>query len=288
MKRLRIIGCAAAFLFGFLIHAYMSGETATLPERVFRAASKPFVWVGGKLSGWANETADTIASSARYKRENEQLRAQLADMYSDVLEKERLEAENDDLKSLLGLSKTFVEYKWAPPCSIIGRNANDIYGGFTIDRGTNDGIKTGDAVFDEIGLIGRVSKVGNDFAEVITVLSPDLKISVRAATKSSTDNLGKLETAEIADDDIIYGIIENDAEHALKGELVLSCPNRSAPLKEGDKLITAQSSLYPAGILVGTVKSVYNDTTGLYLLATVKPETDVFTVDRAFVIIGQL
>ncbi len=104
----------------------------------------------------------------------------------------------------------------------------------TINRGANDGIKAGQGVIDQNGLVGVVNVVSAHAARVISVLNPDVKYSCKLR---DTEFLGSL---------VWEG---GDPRYAVLGELP-----RHVQYHVGDTIVTSGfSTMFPEGIIVGTV-----------------------------------
>ncbi|MBQ3841580.1 MAG: rod shape-determining protein MreC, partial [Ruminiclostridium sp.] len=171
-------------------------------------------------------------------------------------------------RSILGIAELHGDYTWSPPCSVTARSAGDIFGGFTIDHGSADGISLYDPVFTSVGLVGTVSEISEHYAVVKTILSPDVNVGVMTAGSKTV------------------GITENDAEYAAAGCCLMSYVSKGGDIAEGDVVITSGSSVFPEDVVFGTVRSVYSDSNGLTKHAVIEPAEDVFKVTRVFVITG--
>ena len=266
--KFKVIICIFALVFGIMIYAAIAGNNIIFPRSLLETVTQPFVSAGSAVSSWAEDTIDTLVNANKYREENERLRQMLTEMYGQIIDKERTDEENAHYRSILGIAEEHKDYKWSPPCNVTARNAGDIYGGFTIDRGSADGIKLYDPVFTSIGLVGIIGEISEHYSTVKTVLSPDVNVGlVTVRTKS-------------------VGITENDAEYAAAGCCIMSFVSKSSDITEGDVVITAGSSVFPGDIMFGTVKSVFSDSNGLTKHAVIEPSEDVFKITQVFVITG--
>ncbi len=266
--KFKVIICIFALVFGIMIYAAIAGDNIIFPRSILETISQPFVSAGTAVSSWAEETIDTLVNANRYREENERLREMLTEMYGQIIDKERTDEENEHYRSILAIAEKHNDYTWSPPCAVTARNANDIYGGFTIDRGSSDGIELYDPVFTSVGLVGVVGEISEHYSVVKTILMPDVNVGlVSERTKS-------------------VGITENDAEYAAKGCCIMSFISKSSDIKEGDVVITSGSSVFPGDIMFGTVKSVFSDSNGLTFHAVIQPAEDVFRVTKVFVVTG--
>lgn len=266
--RFKIIICIFALVFGIMIYAAIAGNNIIFPRSVLETITQPFVAAGKAVSDWTADTIDTLANAGKYKEENERLREMLTDMYGQLIDKEKTDEENEQYRTILGIAEEHSDYTWSPPCSVIARNAGDLYGGFTIDRGSADGIALYDPVFTSVGLVGMISEISEHYAVVKTILSPDVNVGVMTAETKSV------------------GVTENDAEYAASGYCLMSFISKGSEIKEGDVVITSGSSVFPGDIIFGTVKSVFVDKNGLTKHAVIIPGEDVFSITQVFVVTG--
>ena len=169
---------------------------------------------------------------------------------------------------MLEISENNEDFRWSPYCSVIARNAGDISGGFTINRGTNDGISLYDPVLTKTGIVGIVTEVSSNYSVVSTVLSAEINIGVTGS------------------DSHVIGVIENDLKYSSEGYCVMDYTGKDSGIKEGEIVMTSGSSFFPEGLLVGTVKEIVNDENGLSVHVLIEPFVDVFSVSDVFVLIG--
>ncbi len=264
--RFKVLLCIFALLLGILIYAAVSGGAASVPEAVINTITRPFVSAATSISSWVEETIDKVVNADKYKTENDRLKQQLTELYAQIIDKDKTDKENEELRKMLELSEENDDFKWAPPANIIARDAVDIYGGFTINRGSDDGIKLGDPVFNEIGLIGVISEIAPNYAKVTTILSTEVHIGVKVVSSGAV------------------GMIENDIIYSADGKCQMSYVERDSKIKAGDVIVTAGGKSYPENLIIGIVESVFIDDNGLSLHAVITPSVDVFRITSVFVI----
>ncbi len=191
---------------------------------------------------------DTVTGVKDYFYITEELaktKQKLTDAQIQLMEYREAAQENDRLKSLL---KSSERYGQLDPiyARVINKNPSVYFSTFSINVGTNDGVKVNMAVINGDGLVGRVYEVGATYAKVMTLANAD---STVACIVERTRNEG-----------LMYGPVDPDAD-------VLQCQMRFLPqvneISSGDAVITAgQDGIYPKGLPVGTVTSVSRQQTG--------------------------
>lgn len=258
----------AALLLGLMTYVAVSGGFATLPERLISTVTYPFVTAANAISEGVGGFFDKLVNADSYKAQNDELRAKLSEMYASTMDYEQLKEENTLLREMLGLKEENKTFRFSNPCDVVARNANDIYGGFTINRGSNDGISLYDPVVTSVGLVGRVSEIAPNYSRVTSLLSPQVSVGVFTMRTRAT------------------GVIENDLTNAQKGLCLMSNILKDADIEVGDVVATSgNSGLFPEGVIVGTVKEVYDDPNGLSKHALIEPMEDCFDVTAVFAVV---
>lgn len=266
--KFKIILCIAALLLGLMTYVAVAAGTQTLPEQVISTVTYPFVTAANAISNGVNGFIDKWVNADTYKAQNDELRELVTQMYERSADYEALQKENEQLREMLQLSKEHKDLVFSEPCGIIARNANDMYGGFTINQGSSTGLSLNDPVITSVGLIGRVTDIAPNYAKVSTILSSQVNVGVYTMRTKAT------------------GVIENSTSTAEQGLCLMSQILKDADVDPGDVIVTAgQSGLFPEGIIVGTVKEVYDDPNGLSKHALIEPAEDCFAITTVYAVV---
>ena len=175
--------------------------------------------------------------------------------------------ENERLKSLLDAQSA---YESLDPiyARVIARDAGQWFGTFSVNRGTNDGVSVGMAVVNGDGLVGRVYEAGLNYAKVLSMI--DSRSSIACLIERTRDNgvlSGQLDSGTGSDSCYMY---------------YLPAVNSVTP---GDRVITSGlDSMYPKGLLVGTVSEVsrQTETSSQYIVVT--PLADFNHIEEVLVL----
>jgi len=265
--KFRILICIGALLLGLMTYVAVTIGTETAPEQIIGTITYPFVTAANGIADGVSGFIDKLVNADKYKAENDELNAKLSEMYKQTMDYESLLKENERLREMLELKEKHKDYMFSEPCDVIARNANDIYGGFTLSGGKNNGLSLNDPIITSVGLVGVVTSIADNYARVTTIISPDVNVGVYTMRAKTT------------------GVIENDLNSASKGLCLMSDILKDADIKEGDIIFTSgKSGLFPADIMVGTVTEVYDDPNGLSKHALIKPAEDVKSVTMVSVI----
>ena len=176
-----------------------------------------------------------------------------------------IKKEYDELSQFLDIKKDNKSFEVAV-ASVIGRDPNENFSGFTLNRGINDGISVNAPVLTEKGLVGWISEVGISSCKVTTILSPDTKIS--ACDKASSDK----------------GIVSGSAELYEKGCTSLKNIRKGFKIAKDDIVVTANSVLYPENIKIGKVKEISTDSYTGMPIAVIEPFEDIKNVSSVVIV----
>ena len=213
------------------------------------------------LTAYAKSTADSAETdeTEMLKKENAELRKSLV----DYLE---LKEENEKFREYFKISRKNRDYKLAP-AEVITRDPDDDFGAFTIGAGTSAGVKAGDAVITENGLIGQVTRAELLTSYVTTILSPSL--SIGAMDKCSGDS----------------GVVRGSAELSGKNQAVLKLIDDNNTIKKSDLITTLGiGGVYPENLIIGKVVSVDRDPFDSSPYAVVELYGDIKSVESVAVI----
>ncbi|APY10316.1 rod shape-determining protein MreC [Seonamhaeicola sp. S2-3] len=134
-----------------------------------------------------------------------------------------------------------------------------------INKGQRDSLKQDFGVITTKGIVGIVDKTSNQFATVISILNSTSKIS--AGLKKTNH----------------YGSLEWNGENPQIVQLVDIAIN--ANVKKGDTIITSgQSSIFPKGILIGTIEDYKHDIAENFYEINVKLFNDMTNLEHVYVI----
>jgi len=153
---------------------------------------------------------------------------------------------------------------------VIARDPSGVLKTIVIGGGTDQGVRVDQIVMSEQGVIGRITEVGSNYAKVLLVT--DSASTVSALVQSSRAS----------------GIVRGQYGDTLVMEWIL----QSDPVKSGDVIVTAGlalgndlRSLYPKGLVIGTVVDVTKAEVSAYQRAVVAPAVDLRKLENVLVII---
>lgn len=181
-------------------------------------ASEAVAPAGRMVNGGGNAvsgTDDFVASWWRAGSQNQRLRGELSGLRRQILRAEGLEAENRQLRRLLGLAQS--EVPAIAAADILSSTATSTRRYAVIDAGSSDGVRTGQPVRSAEGLIGRTLEVGPTVARVLLITDARSVVPARRAS----DGLAVLVTGR--GDDLLDVRTLNSATVTLKvGDLIIA------------------------------------------------------------------
>lgn len=265
--KFKILVIVAVFLVGIMAYAGANGRLTAAPQELLSVVLTPLQKVTLALSGGAASVWEKYTSIDDVMDRNEQLEAENAELRQQMVDYDRIKAENDAYKALARIQDTNSEASYVS-AFVIGRDPLDEFGGFTLDQGSTDGVAVNDAVISDRGyLLGVVVEVDATSCKVMTILHPSFNAAgVISRTREN-------------------GIITGSADYAADGQCVLTNLDRATEARKGDQVITTGlGGVFPANLLVGTVQEVVPEQSGKSSSAVILPGADPRTVKHVFII----
>lgn len=220
------------------------------------------------IGGWFSNIAEYFGSIKSLKVENERLKNENTNLQKQILDMKGLDDENKELRKMLELFETETRIDMVA-ASIVAKDPTNWYASFTINRGSDDGVEVNQPVVNSNReLVGQISRVGSNWAEVVTILDP--QSSVGALIKRSKE----------------IGIIEGNSELRYEGKCRLGYIARDTDIKQGDFVETSGlGGIFPKGLIIGVVTEVYDENATMSKAATIEPLTDIQKLNEVFVVI---
>ena len=238
----------------------------TIPDMVMQAALAPFRAAGNALTKQAEQYYSYMFRYEALAAENEQLKAEIAQMEDVARQADAVSRENARLRDQLDFLSTHETYKTGD-AYIIAWSSTDWTNTFTINRGTNAGIEENLCAITANGEeVGLVTEAGPNYAIVKTVLDSTLEFS---ATISSSAYNGM----------VSGGYIDGN-ETLLKMAYLPS----SAVIRNKDQVVTSGSTVYPKGLILGNGVDAGFEETGVAKFAVLDPAADISSREQVFII----
>ncbi len=265
--KFKILVAILIFLVAVMAYAGANGRLTAAPQEIFSLLLTPVQRISAQVTGGVGDFIDKYASFDETLAENEALREENAALKEQMVEYDKLLAENQAYEELAGLQEENPETTYVLSF-VIGRDSIDSFGGFTIDKGTLAGVEQGDTVISEDGcLVGVVLEADLTSSKILTILHPSF--SAAGMVSRTRDN----------------GIIGGDSSYADDGLCLFTNLSRDTLASVGDTVITTGlGGVYPPDIRVGSIIEISADSSGKSSYAVIEPGVDVTSVKQVFVI----
>jgi len=196
-------------------------------------------------------------------RENAKLKETLQETNAKLIILDQLAEENARLKEALDFKRTQNRFNLRA-AGILGRVPATWYSILLIDKGSKDGLSVGMTAINQQGLIGKIIEVSSFSSKVLLLI--DHESAVVAADARSR----------------VEGVVEGSGTE----KLFMKYVGVGGDIKEGDLIVTSPiSSLFPAGLPIGTVSRATKREHDIFYYIEIKPLVQFFNIETLFVII---
>ena len=263
--RVKIILVIAGLLTAGL--AVFSGITNTsMGDVLVQGVLAPFRTAATSLTSAAEKYYGYMFRYEALAAENEVLEARIAEMEDVAREADTIARENERLRQALDLKTVHEDYVLVD-AYIIGWSSTDWENTLTINRGTNSGITENMCAITANGeVVGLVTSVGVNWAEVTTVLDSTLEISGTVATSGYN------------------GMVKGGYVEGHETLLQMNYLPSAAIIRNKDQVVTSGSTVYPRGLMMGTIVDAGFEETGIAKFALLDPAAEISSLEQIFII----
>lgn len=241
-------------LFASYATGYSGEPLRSISNYIFVPMQKGLEYVGDIISINSNDTK----TKEQLIAENEALQKQVDELSNQITTIRLEQSELETLQELYDLDKQYSQYK-KTAARVIGRNSNNWFDTFTINKGSADGIKPNMNVIAGSGLVGIVADVGKHHAVVRSIIDDTNNVS--GMILSTDDNC----------------IVSGSLKHMTSSNMILfsGLEDKDDKVSVGDSVVTSNiSDKYLPGLLIGYVSEIASDTNKLTKSGKVTPVVD--------------
>lgn len=267
-KALTIILAVFVILCIILSLSYARSNSSS-PENKIRqgnaVASSPATNVVNGIKSGVNG----LLNFRKTERENQELIDKINALEKEVVDLTLKKGEIQELRELsAALNYESISDRYTPVAgNVVAFDSSDFFNIFTIDKGTESGIKKNCVVVVGNGLVGRVLETGNGFSKIISIIDEDVNISF-----------------QILRDPSIMGMVSGADSKNLKGFTF----DGDAGVIEGDIILTTNIGIYPEGIEIGKIVAVDYDNDIQLKTITVEPSASFKSMKRVLVLVDEI
>lgn len=219
-----------------------------------------------QLGNWVRGQGEVLGNVKALREENESLKEKVAALEESNTQLSMEQDELNRLRSLYQLDQSYSQYEKVG-ADVIAKDPGNWYNDFTINKGSSDGITVDMNVVSGDGLVGIVTRVGANWANVRAII--DDGNSVSAMTASSLDTC----------------IVSGDLSMMDQNKMTFGQMHTDNDIPVGEKIVTSNiSDKYLSGILIGYVDTVQDDTNHLTKTGYIVPAADFSHLQEVLVI----
>ena len=216
---------------------------------------------------WMSDVSANFQTMEEMRSENESLQSKVDELTIDNTRLRQEQYELERLRELYKLDENYSDYEKIG-ARVISNNGTNWFSDFTIDKGSNDGIKENCNVLAGSGLVGVVTEVGPNYARVQSIIDDASNVS---AMMLSTSDLCMVE-----------GNLELIADGRLRFERL---PNNDNEIEVGEQVVTSHvSDRFVQGLFIGYVSDIEVDSNNLTRSGYITPAVDFSKLQEVLVI----
>lgn len=232
--------------------------------------TKPFTFAGAMMQrSFAGFSSGVRGTTAMYvdligvKKQNQELKDQLAELKAQLGAMTELKMENERLGQLLGFKQASKMNLLA--ARVIARDLFHDHNTITVDRGSSHGVQKNMGALTIGGVIGYVFRIEKESSQIL--LLTDSYAAVDAIVQRSRAR----------------GLVEG----LRKGNSHLRYLKRSDDVKVGDLVVTSGLfNMFPKGFPIGAVTSIDKSRYGMSQEVEVKPAVDALNLEEIFIVMN--
>ena len=241
------------------------GLTSVLRDGVnviFTPAKALFTYCTDAVDGFVS----LFTEFDRLTEENIKLREENAALKDRISRAEESEEMNRWLYNYLELKREHIDYKFCE-ATVTAREGGNYVTVFMLNKGKAHGIKKDMPVVTNEGIVGYITEVGTNWSKAVSLLESGT--AVGAYVERSGEE----------------GVVEGNFQLSEQGVCKMSYIPAGSDIKVGDRIMSSgYGSVYPRGLVIGTVEKVEKDTTNRALSVTVKPEANLEELSKLMII----
>jgi rod shape-determining protein MreC len=215
---------------------------------------------------WVRGHFSALTSNQQLIIDNRELQAEINRLEFENHRLSLAAEENAMLNAALNMQQ---QYSHLPTIGarIIAQDPNNWYRSYRINRGANDGIEPNMAIIAGGGLAGVIRYVNPTSSQFVSVL--DSRFAAGVIVPRTED----------------IGVARGDTTLMQQGLLRMDINKQNVQIMPGDEILTSsESSIFPAGLLLGEVLSVHTNPDGSMRYAIIRPAADLSDLEMVLII----
>jgi rod shape-determining protein MreC len=267
VRRRRALLVLLVVLSLLLLTAYF-GEA---PSGRLHSVQRGFLTVVSPIQDGANKALKPvrdlfggIGDTFHAKSQRNELRRQVDKLHRELVNDQAEKRSYRELLTMFHLDNQLSVANYRPvTATVVAKTPNIWYSTVTIDKGEAAGVRVNDPVINGEGLVGKVTQVASDGAQVSLITDSSVGVSARIGTSSAT---GIVQPKVGDPNDLLLQYLPANTQ-ANRGEWVVT----------SGTVASHNDSLYPPGIPIGQVSSINEESA--YKSVNVHPVANLHNLD---------
>ncbi len=250
----------------FLILSYFASAHIMSLKRLTANVITPIQEGINQIGLWTDSKIENLKKIDELNKENQALKDELAQYKEDITMYQNKLAELNELRALYDLDEAYPEYE-KTAARVFAKDSSSWFSVFYIDKGTDEGLFPGANVMCGEGLAGIILECGKDYSKVRAVIDDNTKISAKILPANALCT------------------VEGSINTFQNGYLLVKNIDKDANVSVGDKVVTSNiSDRYHAGLLIGYVSEITNDSNNLTKTAKITMAVDYKNISQVLII----
>lgn len=262
----KIFAVIAAALLAGSVFAVVSRSGSSPLTSVTSFVFSPVSKLSSRVAAEFSKIPISFKSSTALAKEVESLQKQIDNLTEQLVELEQLRNKNALYREFLEIKEAHSDYIFAE-AAIVGRDAADNLGTFTLNKGSASDISVNDPVIYGKYLVGVVAGVTPTQCTVNTILNP--KVNVSAYEVRTRD----------------LGFVTSTVSLAKDGHCHMPGLSSSTAVTAGGIVCTSGvGGIFPRDLIIGNIVDVVDGTVDISASAIIEPGIELSEITDVFVI----
>lgn len=246
--------------------AWRQRDSLPFITKPLQIVAAPFEYGASRIMDTLSSTFHIVDISLKNRIEWESLEKENAELKERSVDYDEILAENKRYRELLDFKAAHRQFN-VRAGSVISRDYGTWSNTMVIDIGSEDGIEENMAVVTPAGVVGFISDVYPHSSRVQLLTDPRTSIGAIVQRPESR----------------VSSVVRGNGNVPTEPQFVNIA--KDADILEGDMLVTSGfGSIYPKGLYIGTIVSIYQDDNDFVKYAVIRPGVDFSKLEEVFVI----
>lgn len=219
------------------------------------------------IGRYLSDISDNFDTLQDVRTEKDALQTKVDELTIENTRLRQEQYELERLRELYKLDENYSDYEKIG-AHVIANNGSNWFSDFTIDKGSNDGVKVNCNVLAGSGLVGNVIEVGPNYARVRSIIDDASNVSSMVLSTSDTC--------------MVRGDLKLISDGRLRFEKLA---NNDNVVEVGDQIVTSHvSDRFVQGLFIGYISEIEVDSNNLTRSGYITPAVDFSKLQEVLVI----